>query len=164
MNFWRARIAAINLLQIDLNKSLHYVLMILVCKGTCAPVAPPFNGQGGSAPVMHPRSGVPVCDIHIFSATTTAEALLFSIQELTIVQNSGHVPRKFCVFFVQRKFYVAFSCENKILRVFSWYSRCSNFFRSSVSATKISMNRPTIRPGLAGTVPVLTSIPVSGPG
>jgi len=33
------------------------------------------------------------CDIHIFSATTTttAEALLFSIQELTIVEGSGHV-------------------------------------------------------------------------
>ena len=33
--------------------------MILVCKGTCVPVAPLFKGQGGSAPVMHPRSGVP---------------------------------------------------------------------------------------------------------
>jgi len=28
--------------------------MILLCKGTCAPVAPLFKGQGGSAPVMHP--------------------------------------------------------------------------------------------------------------
>ena len=28
--------------------------MILICKGTCAPVASPFRGQGGSAPVMHP--------------------------------------------------------------------------------------------------------------
>ena len=33
--------------------------MILVCKGTCVPVASPFEGQGGSAPIMHPRSGVP---------------------------------------------------------------------------------------------------------
>jgi len=33
--------------------------MVLVCKGTCAPVAPPFKGQGGSALVMQPRSGVP---------------------------------------------------------------------------------------------------------
>jgi len=33
--------------------------MILVCKVTCAPVAPPFKGQGGSDPVMQPRSGVP---------------------------------------------------------------------------------------------------------
>ena len=33
--------------------------MILVCKGICAPVAPSFKGQGGSAPVLHPRSGVP---------------------------------------------------------------------------------------------------------
>jgi len=26
------------------------LLMILVCKGTCAPVAPPFIGQGGQCP------------------------------------------------------------------------------------------------------------------
>jgi len=37
------------------------LLTMLLCKGTCAPVAPTFKGQGGSAPVMHPRSGVPVC-------------------------------------------------------------------------------------------------------
>jgi len=38
------------------------------------------------------------CDIHIFSATTTtAETLLLSIQELTIVKCSGHVQIKFCV-------------------------------------------------------------------
>jgi len=37
------------------------------------------------------------CDIHIFSATTTAEALHFSIQELTIAECSGHVQVKFCV-------------------------------------------------------------------
>ena len=35
------------------------VLTILLCKGTCALVAPPFKRQGGSAPVMHPCSGVP---------------------------------------------------------------------------------------------------------
>jgi len=28
--------------------------MILLRKGICAPVAPPFKGQRGSAPVMHP--------------------------------------------------------------------------------------------------------------
>jgi len=33
--------------------------MILVRKGNCAPVAHPFKGQGGSAPVMHLRSSVP---------------------------------------------------------------------------------------------------------
>jgi len=33
--------------------------MMLLCKGTCAPVAPPFKGQEGIVPVMHPRSGVP---------------------------------------------------------------------------------------------------------
>jgi len=35
--------------------------MILLCKGTYAPVAHPFKGLGGNAPVMHPCSGVPVC-------------------------------------------------------------------------------------------------------
>ena len=71
------------------------------------------------------------CDIHIFSATTTttAKALHFSIQELTIVRCSGHMQVKFCiVFLVQRKFCVAFSCENKIFRVFLWYNVCNNFF------------------------------------
>jgi len=54
------------------------------------------------------------CDIHIFSATTTtAEALHFNIQELTLVECSGHVQVKFCVvFFVQRKFCVAFHAKN----------------------------------------------------
>jgi len=33
--------------------------MIRVCKGTCAAVVPSFKGQGGSAFVMHPSSGVP---------------------------------------------------------------------------------------------------------
>jgi len=70
------------------------------------------------------------CDIHIFSATTTtAEALHFNIQELAIVECSGHVQVKFSVvFFVQRQFCVAFSRENKILRVFSWYNVCDHFF------------------------------------
>jgi len=69
------------------------------------------------------------CDIHIFSSTTKAEVLHFSIQELAIVECSGHVQVKFCVaFFVQRKFCVTFSCENKILRVFLWYNVCNNFF------------------------------------
>jgi len=70
-------------------------------------------------------------DIHIFSATTTttAEALHFSIQELAIVECSGHRKVKICVaFLVQRKFCVAFSCENKIFRVFLWYNVCNNFF------------------------------------
>jgi len=67
------------------------------------------------------------CDIHIFSATT-AEALLFSIQELAIVECSGHLQINFALFFVQRKFCVAFSCKNKIFRVFSWYNVCNNFF------------------------------------
>jgi len=81
------------------------------------------------------------CDIHIFSATTlTAEALHFSIQELIIVKCSGDVQIKILRwFFVQTKFCFAISCENKILRVFLWYNVCNNFFRSSVSATKVSM-------------------------
>jgi len=81
------------------------------------------------------------CDIHIFSATTaTVEALHFSIPELIIVECSGHVQEKFSVvFFVQRKFCVAFSREKEILRVFSLYNMCNNFFRSSVSAAKTSV-------------------------
>ena len=39
---------------------ITYDPMMLLCKGTCAPVAPLFKGHGGSAPVMHPRSGVSV--------------------------------------------------------------------------------------------------------
>jgi len=34
-------------------------LLIVLCEGTYASVAPPFKGQGGNAPVMHPRSDVP---------------------------------------------------------------------------------------------------------
>jgi len=29
-------------------------IMILLCKVTCAPVAPHFKGRGESAPIMHP--------------------------------------------------------------------------------------------------------------
>jgi len=35
------------------------LLMILLHKGTCAPVAPPFKKQGGGAHLMQPRSSVP---------------------------------------------------------------------------------------------------------
>jgi len=45
------------------------------------------------------------CDIHIFSATT-AEVLHFSIQELAIVEYSGHV---------QIKIFGCFSCAKKFL-------------------------------------------------
>ena len=49
------------------------------------------------------------CDIHIFFATTTtAEALHFSIQELTIVECSGHVQVKFCVVVCTKKFLCGF--------------------------------------------------------
>jgi len=47
------------------------------------------------------------CDIHIFSATT-AEALHFSIQELTIVECSAHVQVKFCVVFLCKENFVCF--------------------------------------------------------
>jgi len=50
--------------------------MMLLCKGTCAPMAPPFKGQGDSAPVMHPRSGVPVQHPHGFQ-----NQVFFSRQE-----------------------------------------------------------------------------------
>jgi len=49
-------VAAINLFQVDRDMKL---VMTLLCKGTCATVSPPFKGQEGSAPVIHPRSGVP---------------------------------------------------------------------------------------------------------
>jgi len=35
------------------------LLMILLCKGTCAPVATPFKRHGRSALVMHPHTGDP---------------------------------------------------------------------------------------------------------
>jgi len=34
------------------------LLILLVCKGTSAPVAP-FQRSGGQCPIMHSRSGVP---------------------------------------------------------------------------------------------------------
>jgi len=47
------------------------------------------------------------CDIHIFSATTTtAEALHFSIQELTIVECSGHVQVKVSIVFLCKENFV----------------------------------------------------------
>jgi len=49
------------------------------------------------------------CDIHIFSATTTittAEVLHFSIQELAIVECSGHVQVKFALFFLCKQNFV----------------------------------------------------------
>jgi len=48
------------------------------------------------------------CNIHIFSATTTAEALLLSIQQLTIVECSGHVQIKFCSVFCTKKILCGF--------------------------------------------------------
>jgi len=53
------------------------------------------------------------CDIHIFSATTTAEALLFSIQELTIVECSGRMQIKFCVFLCKENFVWLFHAKIK---------------------------------------------------
>ena len=80
------------------------------------------------------------CDIHIFSATTTtAEALHFSIQELIIVECSAHVQANFALFFCAKKILCDFFMRKKLLRVFSLYNVCNNFFRSSVSATKTSM-------------------------
>jgi len=40
------------------------VLMILLCKGTCALVATPLKRQGGSALVMHSCSGDPAGASH----------------------------------------------------------------------------------------------------
>jgi len=47
------------------------------------------------------------CDIHIFSAaTTTAEALHFSIPELIIVKCSAQVKVKFCIVFLCKENFV----------------------------------------------------------
>ena len=69
------------------------------------------------------------CDIHIFSATTTtAEALRFSIQELAIVEYSGHVIVKFCVVFLCKENIVwLFHAKIKSF-VFFWYNVCNHFF------------------------------------
>jgi len=82
-------------------------------------------------------------DIHIFSATTTTtteEALHFSIQELAIVECSGHVQVKFCVVFLcKENFLWLFHAEIKYSVFFRGTMCVLIFFRSSVSATKISM-------------------------
>ena len=39
-------------------------LMILLSKGTCAPVATPFKKQGASALLMHPHTGNPAGASH----------------------------------------------------------------------------------------------------
>jgi len=72
------------------------------------------------------------CDIHIFFATTTtAEALLLSIQELTIVK---------CVVFLYKESFVwLFHAKIKFCMFFCGTMHVTIFFRSSVSATKLSM-------------------------
>jgi len=56
-----ARIAAVNLFQVDFGKSLNFYDTVMY-EHLC-PVAPLSNGRGGSASVMHARCGVPVLDI-----------------------------------------------------------------------------------------------------
>ena len=80
-------------------------------------------------------------DIHIFSSTTTtAEALHFSIQELAIVECSGHVQVKFCVVLLCKENFVwLFHAKIKFCMFFHGTMCVIIFFRSSVSATKTSM-------------------------
>ena len=69
------------------------------------------------------------CDIHIFSSTTTtAEALHFSVQVLTIAECSGHVQVKFCLVFCARQVFCGLLMRKKILRIVSWYNTCNNIF------------------------------------
>jgi len=64
------------------------------------------------------------CDIHIFYATTTAaEALLFSIQELTIVECSGDVQLTCCVVFL---------CKQNIALLFRAKTKFCVFFRGTM--------------------------------
>jgi len=58
------------------------------------------------------------CDIHIFSTTTTAEALHFSIQELAIVECSAHVQVKLCVFFHAKIKFCVFFCGKMCVIIF----------------------------------------------
>jgi len=54
------------------------VLMMLLCKGTCASVDTPFKRQGGSAHVMHSRSGDPAGashELNQFLSTANLELL-----------------------------------------------------------------------------------------
>jgi len=77
------------------------------------------------------------CDIHIFSArTTTAEALHFSVHELTIAESSGHVQVKFgLVFLCKPSFLWIFHAKIKFCVLFRGTIYVITFFRSSVSAT-----------------------------
>jgi len=76
-----------------------------------------------------------LCDIHIFSATTTAEALHFSIQELIIVECSGHVQVKFCVVFLcKEKFVWLFHAKIKFCVFFQGTLCTITLFHSSVNA------------------------------
>jgi len=68
------------------------------------------------------------CDIHIFFATTTAEVLHFSIQELIIVECSAHVQVKFCIVFLRKENFVWLFHAKKILHIFLLYNVCNNFF------------------------------------
>jgi len=70
------------------------------------------------------------CDIHIFSATT-AEALLFSIQELTIVECSGHV---------QIKFSIVFLCKQNFALLFHAKIKFCVFFHGNLFFMVISCN------------------------
>ena len=76
-------------------------------------------------------------DIHILSATTTtAEALHFSVQELTIAECSGHVQVKFClVFLCKPSFLWIFHAKIKFCVLFRGTLYLIPSFRSSVSAT-----------------------------
>ena len=77
------------------------------------------------------------CDIHVFSATTTtAEALHFSVQEMTIAECSDHVQEKFClVFLCKPRFLRIFHAKIKLCMLFRGTMYVTTFFRSSVSAT-----------------------------
>ena len=58
-----ARIAAVNFFQIDLDKSWNY-LWYCYARAPVPPLPPLSKVKGGSAPVMHPHSGVPALSSH----------------------------------------------------------------------------------------------------
>jgi len=71
-----------------------------------------------------------LCDIHIFFCNNNnSRSVTFQHPRADNCRMlSPRASKILRCFFVQRKFCVAFSCEKTILRVFSLYNVCNNFF------------------------------------
>ena len=78
-----ARMAAINLFQVDLDESWYYLLYCYVRATVPRRFPPPFKWRGSGAPIMHPLSGVPA---FLMLDQTTYKTSLASLQQY-------HLPR-----------------------------------------------------------------------